>query len=118
MWERKKLVTMGKTIEHTSLYETDLSDDENAESMLKMFVSLPAEVTTQGVPYIHTSFIDKLNRGRQSAPRKWRPPRHVNLKACQRYMKNSSNSFVLKTSREPLKRKIVYWPHYIRFKNV
>ncbi len=46
MWEKKGLVPMGKTIQHTSLYETDLSDDENAESMQKMFVGLPAEVIT------------------------------------------------------------------------
>jgi hypothetical protein len=56
MWEKKGLVPMGKTIEHTSLYGTDLSDDKNAESMLKMFVGLPAEVTTQGVSKIHEEF--------------------------------------------------------------
>ncbi len=38
MWEKKGLVPMGKTIEHTSLRGTDLSDDETAESMLKIFV--------------------------------------------------------------------------------
>jgi hypothetical protein len=27
--------------------------------------------------HTHTGFIDKLNRGRQSASRKWRPPRHA-----------------------------------------
>jgi hypothetical protein len=49
MWEKKGLVPIGKAIEHTSIYGTDLSDDENAESILKMFVGLPAEVITQGV---------------------------------------------------------------------
>ncbi len=29
---------MGKFIEHTSIYGTDLSDDENAESMMKIFM--------------------------------------------------------------------------------
>ncbi len=49
MWEKRGLVAMGKTLEHTSLYGTDLSDDENAESMMKMFLNLPAKVITQGV---------------------------------------------------------------------
>jgi hypothetical protein len=31
-------------------------DDENAESILKMFVGLPAEVITQGVSKIHEEF--------------------------------------------------------------
>jgi hypothetical protein len=42
MWEKQGLVSMGETIEHTSLYETDHSDDENAESMMKTFLNLPA----------------------------------------------------------------------------
>ncbi len=44
---------MGKTIEHASLYGTDISDDENSEFMMKMFVGLLAEVITQGVSKIH-----------------------------------------------------------------
>jgi hypothetical protein len=35
MWEKRGLVPMGKMIEHASLYGTDLSDGENAESMMK-----------------------------------------------------------------------------------
>ncbi len=49
MWEKIRLVPMGKTIEYTSLNGTDLSDDGNAESILKMFVGLLAEVITQDV---------------------------------------------------------------------
>ncbi len=44
---------MGKTMEFTSLYGTDLSDVENEESMLKMFVGLPAEIITQSFSKIH-----------------------------------------------------------------
>ncbi len=44
---------MGKTIEFTSVYGTDFFDDENAESMLRMFVGQPAEVITQGISKIH-----------------------------------------------------------------
>jgi hypothetical protein len=40
MCEKRGLVSMGKTIEHTSLYGTDLSDDENGESMMKRFLNL------------------------------------------------------------------------------
>ena len=47
MWEKRGLVLMGKMIEHTSLYGTDLSDDENAESMMKMFIHLLTEIITQ-----------------------------------------------------------------------
>ncbi len=54
--EKRGRVPMGKTIEYTSLYGTDLSDDENAESMLKMLVGLPAEVIIQGVSKIHEEF--------------------------------------------------------------
>ncbi len=43
-------------IEFTSLYGTDFFDDENAESMLMMFIDLPAEVITQGVSKIHEEF--------------------------------------------------------------
>ncbi len=55
MWEKRGLVPMGKMIEHTLLYGTDLSDDEkkNAESIMKRFINLPAEVITQGVSRIH-----------------------------------------------------------------
>jgi hypothetical protein len=56
MWEKRGLVPMGKMIEHTSMYGTDLADDENAESMMKMFVNLPAEVITLGVSKIHEEF--------------------------------------------------------------
>jgi hypothetical protein len=47
---------MDKLIEHTSIYGTELSDDENAESMMEMFVNLPADVITQGVSKIHEEF--------------------------------------------------------------
>jgi hypothetical protein len=53
MWEKRGLVPIGKTIEHASLHETDHSDDENAESMMKMFVGLQAEVIAQGLSKIH-----------------------------------------------------------------
>jgi hypothetical protein len=46
-------VPTDKTIEYTSLYRTDFSDEANAESMLNMFVGLPAEVITQDVYKIH-----------------------------------------------------------------
>jgi hypothetical protein len=38
------------------MYGTDLSNEENAESMMQMFVGLPAEVITQGVSMIHEEF--------------------------------------------------------------
>ncbi len=44
IWERRGLLPMGKSIEHTSLYGADFSGDENAECMMKIFVGLPAEV--------------------------------------------------------------------------
>jgi hypothetical protein len=44
MWEKRGIVPMGKMIECTSLFGTDISYYENAESMMKMFVNLPAEV--------------------------------------------------------------------------
>ncbi len=37
------------------MYGTDLSDEENAETMYQMFVNLPAEVITQG-SMIHAEF--------------------------------------------------------------
>jgi hypothetical protein len=58
MWEKRGLVSIGKTLEHTSLYGTDHSDNENAdsESMMKMFLNLPAGVITQAVSRIHEEF--------------------------------------------------------------
>ncbi len=50
-------MSVGKFIEHTSIHRADLSDDKNAEAMMKMFVNLPAEVITQGVSRIHREFI-------------------------------------------------------------
>jgi hypothetical protein len=38
------------------MYGTDLSNEENAESMMRMLVGLPAEVITQGVSKIHEEF--------------------------------------------------------------
>jgi hypothetical protein len=52
-WEEKGLLQSGKTIEHASMYGTDLSKAKNAESMTRMFVGLPAEVITQGLSKIH-----------------------------------------------------------------
>ncbi len=46
---------MGRFIEHTSIYGTEISDDENAEAM-KLFVNLQAEVITQGISRIHGEF--------------------------------------------------------------
>ena len=54
--EKKGLMSSGKTIEHASMYGTDLSDEENAESMMRMFVGIPTEVITQGVSKIHEEF--------------------------------------------------------------
>ncbi len=56
MWEKRGLVPMGKSIENTLSYWTYISDDENAESMMKVFVNLPAKVITQGVLKIHEEF--------------------------------------------------------------
>jgi hypothetical protein len=38
------------------MYGTDLSNEENAESMMWMFVGLQVEVITQGVSKIHEEF--------------------------------------------------------------
>ncbi len=38
------------------MYGTELSNEENAESIMRMFVGLPAEVITQGVSKIHEEF--------------------------------------------------------------
>ncbi len=88
-WEKKGLLSLGNTIEHASMYETDLSSAENAESMMRMFVGLQAEVITQGVSKIHEGSF-----------------------------KNSPNSFALNTSRKTLKRKIVRCHDYMVFRNV
>ncbi len=70
MWEKQGLVPMGKSIEHTSMYGTDLSDDENEESMMRtrMFEYLPAdsEVITQDVSKIHEEFSKFFYAGRGS----------------------------------------------------
>jgi hypothetical protein len=49
-------LSSGKAIVHSSMYETDLSNAENAESMMRMFVGLPAEVITQGVSKIQEEY--------------------------------------------------------------
>ena len=55
-WELQGLLPSGKTLEHVSMYGTDLLDEENAETMYQMFVNLPAEVITQGVSMLHAEF--------------------------------------------------------------
>jgi hypothetical protein len=52
-WELQGLVPSGKALDHVSMYGTDLSGEENTENMYRMFVSLPAEVITQGMSMIH-----------------------------------------------------------------
>ncbi len=52
-WELQGLVPSRKALDHVSMYETDLSDEKNAENMYWMFVNLPVEVITQGVSMIH-----------------------------------------------------------------
>jgi hypothetical protein len=37
-WEKYVLLSSGKTIEHASMYGTDLSDAENEESVMRIFV--------------------------------------------------------------------------------
>ncbi len=56
MWEKLGLVAKGKSIEHTSMWGSELSDNKNAEAMMKMFVNLPAEVITQDILRIHEVF--------------------------------------------------------------
>ncbi len=56
LWELQGLVPSGKALDHVSMYGTDLLDEENAENMYRMFVNLPAEVSTQGVSMIHVEF--------------------------------------------------------------
>jgi hypothetical protein len=57
-WEKLGLLPSGKALDHASMYGTDLqvSNEENAESMMRMFVGLPAEVITEGVSKIHEEF--------------------------------------------------------------
>jgi hypothetical protein len=45
-WELQGLTPSGKAPDHVSMYGTDLSDEENAENMYRMFLNLPAEVIT------------------------------------------------------------------------
>ncbi len=47
---------MGRFIEHTTINGTDLSDDENAEGMMKTFMNLPVEVVSQAVSKKHEEF--------------------------------------------------------------
>ncbi len=55
-WEKLGLLPSGKALDPASMYRTDLSNEQNAESMKQMFVGLPAEVITQGVSKIHEEF--------------------------------------------------------------
>jgi hypothetical protein len=55
-WELQGPVQLGKALDHVSMYGTDLSGDEKTENMYRMFVNLPAEVITQGMPMIHGEF--------------------------------------------------------------
>jgi hypothetical protein len=55
-WEKFGLLPSGKALDNAPMYGTDLSNEENAESMMRMFVGLPAEVITQGVSKIHEEF--------------------------------------------------------------
>ncbi len=48
-WKKQGFLPLGKALDHASRYGTDLSNGENAESMMWMFVGLLAEVITQGV---------------------------------------------------------------------
>jgi hypothetical protein len=52
-WEKLGLLPSGKALDHASMYGTALSNEENAESMMRMFVGRPAEVITEGVSKIH-----------------------------------------------------------------
>jgi hypothetical protein len=55
-WEKLGLLPSGKALDHASMYGTGLSDEKNAESMMRMFVGLPAEIIAQGVSMIHEEF--------------------------------------------------------------
>ena len=59
-WELQGLVPQGKALDHVSMYGTDLSDEENAESMYQMLVNLPAEVITVVRAYGSSSQHDQL----------------------------------------------------------
>jgi hypothetical protein len=52
-WELQGLMSLGKALDHVSMYGIDFSDEENAENMYQIFVNLPAEIITQGVSMIH-----------------------------------------------------------------
>ncbi len=55
-WELLGLVPSGQALDHVSMYGTDLSDEDHAETMCQMVVNLPAKVITQGVFMIHAEF--------------------------------------------------------------
>jgi hypothetical protein len=59
-WELQGPMSSNKALDHVSMYGTDLSDEENAENMYKLFVNLPAEVITQGVSIIHAEFSRRI----------------------------------------------------------
>ena len=44
--KKSGLLPSGEALDHASMYGTDLSDAGNADSMMRMFVGLPAEVIT------------------------------------------------------------------------
>jgi hypothetical protein len=48
-WEKLGLLPLGNALDHALMYGTDLSNEENAESMMRMFVGIPTEVITQGI---------------------------------------------------------------------
>jgi hypothetical protein len=52
-WDKLGLLPSGKVLDHASMYGTDLSNEENAGSMMRMFLGLPAEIITQGVSKTH-----------------------------------------------------------------
>ncbi len=60
-WELQGLTPSGKALDHVSIYGTNLSDEENAENMYRMFVNLQARVITQGVSKIHNQIIQILS---------------------------------------------------------
>ncbi len=45
-WELQRLAPSGTALNHVSMYGTDLSDEENADNMYRMFGNLPAEGIT------------------------------------------------------------------------
>jgi hypothetical protein len=56
LWEKLGLLPSGKALDHASMYGTDLFNEENAESMMRMFVRLRVEFIIQGVSKIHEEF--------------------------------------------------------------